>query len=79
MHTCWAGRRRKLGLEYVLLSLQGVHAPIEPWTSTDSLTWLKIMAQDLGANMRREMYSMDIIQQVGLARDAGLLRVLSIR
>ncbi len=57
---------RKLGLEYVLLSLQGVHAPIEPWTTPDSLTWLKIMAQDLGANMRREMYSMDIIQQVGL-------------
>ena len=58
---------RKLGLEYVLLRLQGVPVVIEPWTTPDSLTWLKIMAQDLGANMRRELYSIDLIQQVGLA------------
>jgi hypothetical protein len=59
---------QKLGLEYTLLKVQGVTAAIEPWTPPDSLTWLKLMAQDLSTNMRRELYSIDLIQQVGLAR-----------
>lgn len=64
-----AGRSAtKLGLEYILLKLQGVPLTIEPWVPVDSITWLKLMAQDLGTNMRRELYSIDLIQQLGLAR-----------
>lgn len=58
----------KLGLEYSLLQLQGVPVSIEPWIPLDSITWLKLMAQDLSTNMRRELYSIDLIQRVGLAR-----------
>jgi penicillin G amidase len=61
-------RPQALGLEYALLKLQGVTVVIEPWTPPDSLTWLKLMSQDLGSNLRRELYSIDLIQQVGLAR-----------
>jgi len=57
-----------LSLEYALLQLQGVKVTIEPWAPLDSLTWLKAMAQDLGGNMRRELYTMDLIQKMGLAR-----------
>jgi penicillin amidase len=58
----------KVSLEYTLLKLQGVPVSIEPWTSLDSITWLKLMAQDLSGNMRRELYSISLIQQLGLAR-----------
>ena len=57
-----------LSLEYTLLQLQGVKLVIEPWTAVDSITWGKLMDQDLGGNMRREMYTMDLVQKMGLAR-----------
>ena len=57
-----------ISLEYALLQLQGVKVKIEPWVSLDSITWLKAMAQDLGGNMRREVYTLDLIQKMGLAR-----------
>jgi penicillin G amidase len=57
-----------ISLEYALLQLQGVKVNIEPWVSLDSMTWLKAMAQDLGGNMRRELYTMDLVQKMGLAR-----------
>ena len=57
---------RKLSLEFALLELQGVKFQIEPWVPQNSLTWLKLMSQDLGANMRREMYTIDLIQTLGL-------------
>jgi penicillin amidase len=58
----------RLGIEYTLLKLQGVPAVVEPWVPADSITWSKLMAQDLSTNMRRELYEIDIIQKVGLAR-----------
>ena len=70
---------QKLGLEYTLLRLQGVPVVIEPWATPDSLTWLKLMAQDLSTNMRRELYSIDLIQQVGLARTRDFFSDLPLR
>ncbi len=57
---------RKLSLEFALLQLQGVKLQIEPWVPQNSLTWLKLMSQDLGANMRRELYTIDLIHALGL-------------
>ncbi|MFI5368140.1 MAG: penicillin acylase family protein [Spirochaetia bacterium] len=57
---------RKLSLEFALLQLQGVKLQIEPWVTQNSLTWLKLMSQDLGANMRRELYTIDLIHTLGL-------------
>ena len=57
----------QLGLEFTLLELQKVPFTIEPWVPQDSLTWLKVMAQDLGSNMRRELYTIDLIQKMGLS------------
>ncbi len=58
---------RKLSLEFALLKLQGVKFEIEPWVVQNSLTWLKLMSQDLGGNMRREMYTIDLIHKLGLS------------
>jgi penicillin amidase len=57
-----------LGIEYTLLRLQGVKVSIEPWVPQDSITWLKLMSQNLSTNFIRELYSIDLIQKVGLAR-----------
>src|SRR5574341_771416 len=59
-----------LGLEFTLLGAQGVSAKPEPWTVVNSLTWLKVMAWDLGGNMQSELLRAMLIQQVGL--DAAL-------
>ncbi|MBA7626786.1 Acyl-homoserine lactone acylase QuiP [subsurface metagenome] len=56
----------QLGLEFTFLKLQGVEFEIEPWTPINTLTWLKIMAEDLGANMQKELYSIDLIRAVGV-------------
>ena len=64
---------RQLGLEFALLKLQGVPVKIEPWEPVNSLTWLKLMAMDLGANMRKELYTIDLIQSLGLARTQDFL------
>jgi penicillin amidase len=69
-----AGKKpRQLGVELALLKLQGVPVTIEPWKPVNSLTWLKLMALDLGANMRRELYTMDLIQAMGLEKTNELL------
>jgi penicillin G amidase len=62
---------RKLGLEFSLLALQGVKVTIEPWTPVNSITWLKLMAEDLGGNMRKELYTIDLLHALGasLTRD----------
>ncbi|HUI73216.1 MAG TPA: penicillin acylase family protein, partial [Spirochaetia bacterium] len=64
---------RQLGLEFALLRLRGVPVKISPWEPLDSLTWLKIMALDLGANMRKELYTMDLIQSMGLEKTRDFL------
>ena len=44
-----------LSLEYALLPLLNSGYEIEPWHPTDSLVWAKVMAWDLGGNMRAEI------------------------
>jgi penicillin amidase len=69
-----AGKKpRQLGVEFALLKLQGVPVTIEPWTPVNSLTWLKLMALDLGANMRKELYTIDMIQSLGLEETEDFL------
>ncbi len=61
-----AGKRPgQLGLEFAFLRLQGVKFEIEPWSPVNSLTWLKIMSQDLGGNMNRELYALDLLHALG--------------
>jgi penicillin amidase len=56
----------ELGLEFRLLKLQGLDLKIEPWTPVDTLTWYKIMAEDSQGNMRKELYTIDLIRSVGV-------------
>ena len=44
-----------VSLEYAVLSLQNSGYEIEPWTPVHSLMWAKVMAWDLGGNMREEI------------------------
>jgi penicillin amidase len=57
----------RLGLEFALLGLKGVKIEIEPWTPVHSLTWAKLMAYDLGANMYTERLNLDLIRTAGLS------------
>ena len=45
----------ELSLEYALLPLQNPAYEIEPWEPIHTLTWAKMMAWDLGGNMRAEI------------------------
>jgi len=45
----------KLGIEFSLLKLMGAEFEIEPWTPVNTLTWIKVMSQDLGANIKNEI------------------------
>ncbi len=56
----------QLGLEFALLQLQGVDVHVEPWTPVNTLTWAKIMAQDLGGNYDAELLRVDLLRQVGV-------------
>ncbi|MEJ7794868.1 MAG: penicillin acylase family protein [Nocardioides sp.] len=44
-----------LGLEYTVLRATGLDYEPEPWTTADSLAWLKAMAWDLRGNMTDEI------------------------
>ncbi|MGZ5398360.1 MAG: penicillin acylase family protein [Nocardioides sp.] len=44
-----------LGLEYTVLRAGGLDYQPEPWTTVDSLAWLKAMAWDLRGNMTDEI------------------------
>ena len=45
----------ELGLEYTVLRASGLDYEPEPWTTVDSLAWLKAMAWDLRGNMTDEI------------------------
>lgn len=60
----------RLGLEFRLLKLQGHELEIEPWNPVNTLTWLKIMAEDMSGNMGKELYTIDLIRAVGLEMTA---------
>jgi penicillin amidase len=60
----------ELGLEFTILGLQGIDVEIEPWKPVNSLTWLKVMSQDLGGNLQRELDHIDLVGLVGRERAA---------
>ena len=62
---------RKLAAEFALLGLQGRKLEIEPWTPLDSITWAKVMSQDMGGDFAQELLRLDVIRAVGveMARD----------
>ncbi len=43
-----------LSLEYSLLGVQGLDYTPEDWTAADSVSWLKVMAWQLGSNIQEE-------------------------
>ncbi|QZY29584.1 penicillin acylase family protein [Nocardioides coralli] len=45
----------ELGLEYSVLRMTGLTYEPEPWTTPDSVAWLKAMAWDLRGNMTEEI------------------------
>lgn len=45
----------EISLEYALLPLQNSGYEVEPWEPIHTLTWAKMMAWDLGGNMRTEI------------------------
>ncbi len=56
----------EVSLEYAILPLQNSGYEIEPWTPINILTWAKMMAWDLGGNMRSE------ITRAVLSADLGI-------
>ena len=64
--------RTTRGLEFTVLGLTGAEWEIEPWTPLNTLTWAKVMAWDLGANMDTELERIDLLHQVGAARTADI-------
>lgn len=55
----------ELSLEHGILALQGVEAEPEPWQPEHTLTWLKIMAYDLGQNLQTELDTLRLMRAVG--------------
>lgn len=52
VNACILDRKpSRLGLEFRLLKLQGHELEIEPWTPVNTLTWLKLMAEDMSLLM----------------------------
>ena len=61
-----------LSLEYSLLRLQGLDYSPQPWTAADSVSWLKVMAWDLGENLDEEAERAIITGKLGAGRAASL-------
>ena len=61
-----------VSLEYAVLALSNRSYTIEPWTSVDSVAWLKAMAWDLRGNMQEEIERSVESSIVGQARTAQL-------
>jgi penicillin amidase len=57
---------RQLAAEFALLGLLGQDLEIEPWTPPDSLTWPKVMSEDMGLDYRQELLRLDMIRSVGI-------------
>jgi penicillin amidase len=58
--------------EYAVLGLTNPSYTIEPWTTVDSIAWLKAMAWDLRGNMQEEISRSIISAKVGEARTVQL-------
>ena len=61
-----------LSLEYSLLRLQGLDYRPQPWTAADSVSWLKVMAWNLGENLDEEAERAIITGKLGAGRAASL-------
>ena len=61
-----------LSLEYSLLRLQGLDYSPQPWTAADSVSWLKVMAWNLGENLDEEAERATITGKLGAGRAASL-------
>jgi penicillin amidase len=59
--------RDSLPLEFTILGFEP-----EPWTPTDSISWAKVMAWDLGGNWEAELLRAQLIEAVGEERAAEL-------
>jgi penicillin G amidase len=62
----------ELSLEYSLLGIQGLDYTPYEWTAADSVSWLKVMAWDLGSNMDQEIERAIVTATVGAGRTANL-------
>ena len=62
----------ELSLEYRLLGLQGLSYTPERWTAADSVSWLKVMAWDLGSNLGQEAERALVTAAFGAGRAANL-------
>ena len=65
---------RRLGLEFAILGLTGVTWELEAWTPVHTLTWAKIMAQDLSGNLDTELRNLRAL----LAGSRPLARALDV-
>ena len=61
-----------LSLEYALLGVQGLDYTPEDWSAADSVSWLKVMAWELGSNMEEESERAVISASLGAGRAARL-------
>lgn len=61
-----------LSLEYSLLEAQGLRYTPEDWTPADSVSWLKVLAWQLGSNADQEAERALSTTIVGAARTASL-------
>ena len=52
--------------------MQGLDYTPEPWTAVDSVSWLKVMAWDLGSNLDDEAERAIVTAQLGSSRAAAL-------
>jgi penicillin amidase len=62
----------EMSLEYRLLGLQGVRTAPEEWTAADSLSWLKVMAWQLGSNLSSEASRAQATATLGAGQAATL-------
>ncbi|MBC7223723.1 MAG: penicillin acylase family protein [Anaerolineae bacterium] len=67
-----AEHRGRWGLEFTLLRLQGTAFAPEPWTPSNTLTWAKVVAWDLGGNMDNELLRAQIAARLGQGALADL-------
>ena len=59
--------KRSLPLEFTILGFEP-----EPWTPSDSISWAKVMAWDLGGNWEAELLRANLIEALGEEKAAEL-------
>ncbi len=64
----WLGEHHTLPPEFVLMRIEP-----EPWTTTDSLVWAKMLAWDLSGDWDMELLRLRLTQAIGTERAAQLL------